>query len=72
MNVKNHLVRTKAHPAVPTKTSFENSNCTLLGVPLADGSTDTKINLWFGVEDSTEFLLNFKLLTCLQSMPLTQ
>lgn len=63
MNVKIHLVRTKAHPAVPTKISFENSKCTFLGIPIADGNMNMKINLWF--EDSIEFLLNFKLFICL-------
>lgn len=62
MNVKNHLGRTKAYPAVPAKISFENSKCTVLGTPIADSNMDMNINLWFGVEDAIEFLLNFKLL----------
>lgn len=62
MNVKNHPVRAKAYPAVPTKISFENSKGRVLGIPTADGNMDMKINLWFGVEDAVKFLLNFKLL----------
>lgn len=65
MNVKNHQVRTKAHPAVPAKISFENSKCTILGIHIADGNMDMKINLWFGVEDSIEFLLTLELLISL-------
>lgn len=65
MNVQNHLVRTKAYPAVLTKISFENSKCTVLGVRIADGTVCMKINLWFGVEDAIEFLLNFTLFICL-------
>lgn len=65
MNVKSHLVRTKAYPAVPTKISFENCKCTVLGIPIAGGNMVMKMNLWFGVEDAIEFLLNFKLFICL-------
>lgn len=65
MNVKDHLIRTKAYPAVLAKISFEDSKCAALGVAIADGSTYVKTNLCFGDEDAIEFLLNFELFTCL-------
>lgn len=65
MNVKDHLIRAKVYPAVLAKISFEDSKCTVLGVAVADSSTYEKINLCFGVEDTIELLLNFKLFICL-------
>lgn len=65
MNVKDHLIRTKAYPAVLAKISFEDSKCAVLGVAIVAGSTYVNINLCFGVEDAIELLLNFKLFICL-------
>lgn len=72
MNVKDHLVRTKAYPAVIAKVSFEDSECTILGIAVADGSKNMKMNLWFGVEDAIELLLNLKFFICLSFKSLTR
>lgn len=70
MNVKDHLIRTKAYPAVLAKISFEDSTCAVLGVAVADGSKNVNINLWVGVEDVIELLLNLSFFVCLSSKSL--